>query len=422
MAILVFLVLVFANLRSDDPLNQKATVKVWGFDDPKNLVGVFSSYKKIRPNVTIEYTRVGEVDYEKKLLEAFSLQKGPDVFVVDNNSLLRWKEHAVPVADSKLFNLGKIKNLFPQVVEQDFVSGGRIYALPYSIDTLVLVYNRDFFDEAGIIDPPKTWESFQVYSQALRRLNNFGAIVRAGGALGGTDESISQAADILNWLLMQNGGITYERESLGVNFDFKARGKAQKALAFYLQFSDPKSPYYSWTGNQGTSIKSFADRGTAMIFAYKKDLEAIKKMNAFLDFGVALGPQIQGDEGAISYANYTGFAVSRQSKVQNWAWDFIVNTATDEIAQDGYMRATKNPPALRALIGKLVNDSEMGIFTRQALIARSWPQVDGGKVREILNKSIKDAKYGSISYDKVLKEAYDEIVKLLKSFKIKTNG
>lgn len=418
---LIFVLTIFFNLRTQDPENQKVTLRVWGFEDPKNLTGVLAAYKKVSPNVTVDYKRVSEVDYEKQILEALALQKGPDVFVVDSDSLIKQKDYLVPV-DPNVFGLEKMKTLFPQVVEQDFVNGGRIYALPYSIDTLALGYNRDFFDEAGIIDPPRTWEAFQAYVAALRRLNDFGAVLRAGAAMGGSNETIPQAADILNLLFMQQGAIRYERESLGVNFDFRARGAAYKALAFYLQFSNPKSGYYSWTGNQGEAIKSFADRKAAMILIYKKDLEKIKKANPFLDFGVAQVPQISLEAGVVSQPDYLGYAVSRQSRVQTWAWDFVVKTATDVTAQRAYMSATKNPPALRSLIGEVVNDSEMGMFARQALTARSWPEVDGGKVEEILNQAIETSIYGDADYNAALEEAYDEIVKLLGSFKVKTNG
>ncbi|MEK7138489.1 MAG: extracellular solute-binding protein [Patescibacteria group bacterium] len=421
LGVLVFILVIFFNLRTNDPANVKVTLRVWGFEDPKMLSGIFGVYKTVSPNVTVEYTRVSESDYDKKLLEALALQKGPDVFVVDNNSLLKWKDFLAPV-DPKVFNLEKIKSLFPQVVEQDFVSGGRIYALPYSIDTLALVYNRDFFDEAGIIDPPKTWDNFQIYVQALRRLNEFGAVVRAGAAMGGVSESIPQAADILNWLMMQNGAIEYENESLGIKTDFSSRGDAYKALAFYAQFSDPKSQYYSWTGNQGTSLKTFADRKTAMILVYKKDIETIKKANAFLDFGVGQAPQITGAEKVVSYSDYVGYAVSKQSRNQVWAWDFIVNTATNISGQKAYLNTAKNPPALRALIGEVVDSVELGVFARQALTARSWPQGDEARVRAILEEAVYNSLYGNKDYSATVRKIYDDVSKLLGTFKVKFNG
>lgn len=421
LGVLIFVLIIIFNLRSNDPATQKVTVKVWGFEDPGNLSKVFAEYKKISPNVTVDYKKVSQENYEKTLLESLALQKGPDVFVIDNNSLLKQKEYLV-AADPKIFNLQKLKTLFPQVVEQDFTSGGKIYALPYSIDTLALLYNRDFFDEAGIVDPPLTWEDFQAYVLVLRRLNDFGAVVRAGAAIGGNAKTISQASDILNWLIMQNKGIVYEAENLGVDLDFGSRGAAYKALAFYLQFSSPNSNYYSWTGNQGDSFKSFSNRKTAMIFAYKKDLEAIKKTNSFLDFGIARAPQINTEEDIISYPDYIGYAVSRQSRVQAWAWDFIINTATNISAQREFLKASKNPPALRFLIGEMVNNPEMGVFARQALTARSWPQVDGEKVREIFEEVIYNSIYEGADYSIVLKQAKDEIENLLRSFKIEVNG
>ena len=72
----------------------------------------------------------------------------------------------LPEAYSSQFGTLQIQNDFPSVVQSDFTIAPTatttgIYALPLSIDTLAMIYNKDMFDSAGIATPPATWDDFE---------------------------------------------------------------------------------------------------------------------------------------------------------------------------------------------------------------------------------------------------------------------
>jgi len=415
--VIVVLVLIFTNTKGGGNV-LSANLTVWGLDDVKVFTPFFSSYAQLQPKIKINYVQVKSDEYDSKLLEALALAHGPDVFIVRSGSLLKDKAKLAPVNPTQ-FNLIKVQG-FADVVGSknygsDFVYKNRIYALPLYLDTLALFYNRDMFNEAAIVYPPKTWEDFQNDIPLLRKTDELGNITRAGAAIGGTDKTIGAAGDILSLLMLQNG-VAMTSDDLGkaIFADEGKRGKGPQALNFYTQFANPASKFYTWNDNMGEALNSFANGKTAMVLGYKQDLAAIKKKNPFLNVGVAPAPQVDLDN-VSAYANYVGLGVSARSKSQQAAWDFVIYATTNLDFQRAYIKATQKPPALRSLIDKMVNDLEMQVFARQALTARSWVRVDSEQARQILSDAIDDVLSGRSDSAAALQRAQQKVSQLLQA-------
>lgn len=416
LAILI-VVLIVMNIAGNEQGNQPAKLKVWGIETARSSKLLLDNFRIARPNIEIQYEQIDEASYDERLLEALALGEGPDVFLVDNHSLLKNKAKLAAL-NREDFGLIKLRELFPQVIEQDFVSAGKIYALPLYLDTLVLYYNKDFFDQAGIIYPPKTWPEFQQVIPLLKKSGFEKNIDRAGAAIGGSGGAIKRAADILGLLMLQNGTQMVAPDLSRATFakDGK-RGIGFQAFNFYLQFANPLSSYFTWNDNLGDEGVSFSQGKTAMIFGYKSDLENIKKKNPFLNIGVTKVPQVD-EEKAISYARYLGFGVSKRSRYQTQAWDFVIFVSTNKELQRQYsIQEGKRPAALKSLIAEAIGDPEQEIFARQALIARSWVQVDGEKVDQIFSEAIRDANLDLRAADKILIQAEARVSEILRAAK-----
>ncbi|HAG27232.1 TPA: hypothetical protein DCG61_00395, partial [Patescibacteria group bacterium] len=62
------------------PPQQKVTLKIWKpFVDSENMSVIIQEYRKVNPNVTIEYTKKNIETYEQDLLNAFAAGSGPDI-------------------------------------------------------------------------------------------------------------------------------------------------------------------------------------------------------------------------------------------------------------------------------------------------------------------------------------------------------
>ena len=417
--VIVVLVLIFTNTKGGGNI-LTTNLTVWGVDDASVITPLLFSYTKLQPGIKISYIKVNSSEYDSKLLEALALAKGPDVFIVRSGSLLKDKAKLAPVSPTQ-FNLTKIQG-FADVVwsknyGSDFVYKNQIYALPLYIDTLALFYNRDMFNEAAIVYPPKTWEDFQNDIPLLRKTDEFGNITRAGAAIGGTEKTIGVVGDILGLLMLQNG-VAMTSDDLGkaVFADGGKRGKGSQALNFYTQFANPASKYYTWNDGMGEALSSFASGKAAMVLGYKQDLAAIKKKNPFLNVGVAPVPQVDVDN-TLAYANYVGLGVSARSKSQQAAWDFVIYATTNLDFQRAYLKATQKPPALKSLIAEMINSLEIQVFARQALTARSWTRVDNEQVKQIFSDTVDDVLSGRSDSAKALERAQGRVSQLLQAKK-----
>ena len=133
--------------------------------------------------------------------------------------------------------------------------------------------------------------------------------------------------------------------------------------------------------------ESFIKGDVAAIFAYAKEVKDLKASNAFLDVGIAPLPQLNTKE-KVNFADYWGLAVYNGSIHQSEAWDFVIFATTDEDATGTYLSLTENPPALRRLIEQTSENPEIGVFSKQALTARSWLQPGEETVRSAFDEAV----------------------------------
>ena len=78
-----------------------------------------------------------------------------------------------------------------------------------------------------------------------------------------------------------------------------------------------------------------------------------------------------------------------------------------------YFEITRRPPALKTLIGENINEPDFGVFAKQSLIARSWPEIDNNAVDNSLSNMIKSVITGQLSALDSIKKAEDEITQLM---------
>ncbi len=380
---------------------QPITLTYWRvYDDSDAFQGIIDKYKVLHPNITIQYRKLRYNEYETELLNALAEDRGPDILSLHNTWLRKYqnklaamptsttmayqvetgaikKEIVSELRTSKSLTLKDLKDKFVDAVYNDVVlDDGKIYGLPLSVDTLALFYNRDLLNNAGLTEAPKYWnKEFQQDIKKLTKQDAAKGIIQAGIALG-TSNNINRFSDILSVLMMQNGATMMEGNQILFN-TIPAAGRETnynpglEALRFYLDFSNSGKEVYSWNDSLPNSLEMFTSGKLALMFGYAYDLPTIKAQAPKLNFSVSKLPQIEGSQTEVNFANYWVEAVSKKSKHQNEAWDFIQFATQAEQAKT-YLEKTKKPTALRSLVGSQREDSEIGIFADQVLTAKSW--------------------------------------------------
>ena len=451
----ICLVVLFSGCgSSSSPSSYKVTLEVWGlFDDSAVFDSIIGKYKAINPYVTdIKYKKLTQDTYKQDILDALASGQGPDIILIQNTWLPSFENKLVP-APVLVTNEQEVRTNFPDVVADNFLDGANVYALPLSVDSLALYYNKDMFNAAGITAAPKTWNDFSTDVGELTKISQTGDITQSGAAMGNseslTDGGINRASDILELLMYQNGATMPSPENHQSVFEQGVVGPdgrvvqaGANALNYYTQFARISSPAYTWSPRMHYSIDAFTQGTAAMMLNYSWQLATVRSQNPKLNFAVAPVPQVNPDN-PVNFANYWAYAVVKNklqpadaagqgggsmSTVQNQArvheaWEFLkfltmknngtvhlVNAVTKNSkdfpeAMDPaavYLNTTQKPAARRDLIDQQKSNPDLSPFALGNLIAKSWYRLDPDATDSVMTGAIDSVNKGTAPSDALI--------------------
>ena len=379
-AIVAFLILTGAGTRPAPAV--AGAVEIWGFGDNENIwQDLINRFQAAYPSVSVVYRRFDRSGYEDMLVNRLAEGKGPDVFFLPHTAIVKHRDKIFPLPKDAGFSASDFKNTFVDAAADDLISEqGEILGMPMFMDTLALFYNKDIFNAAGIAEPPKTWDSFAALSRLLTVLGPGGDIAQSGAALGAS-KNVRHSFEILSALMLQKNGI-----ARAVGATSFGTGAAE-ALAFYASFSDALTQNYSWDRNAPDSLDAFAQGDTAMMIGFSEDLADIRERNPHLNFAVSPLPQNAGAGASATWGEHFFPAVSRQSKNQQAAWQFVL-FASSRAGVKPYLDAARRPPARRDIAGAGASNEDLSVFWRQSLTARSWPVPDDAPTRRLFGEAM----------------------------------
>ena len=170
------------------------------FDDANDFTDLINAYTKDHPNVNIIYKKLRFEEYKQELVNAWSEDRGPDIFSIPTTWLGEYvaKNRLVSMPDSTTMTyevitdakkgtkdyvkktnqsptLRDIKTKYLDVVYNDVVRDGKIYGLPLAIDTLALYYNRDFGTNVKkyLFEPADSLTADNIKSDIITNCNKF---------------------------------------------------------------------------------------------------------------------------------------------------------------------------------------------------------------------------------------------------------
>lgn len=412
------------------------SLEMWGvFDDTDAFQEAIGEYLRTNPHVrNIEYRKMSVDTYEKDLLEALATGNGPDIFLIRNSWLPAYVDKVAP-ADPNFISERSYRDTFVDVATDDFFAEGKAYAVPLSVDSLGLYYNKSLLNAAGVSSVPRTWPELARETRFLTKVDEYGNIIQSGAALG-TAYNINRSTDILSVFFLQFGArIDAYKESRA-----QFQKGASDATEFYTAFAKKGGEYSSWDSREHYSLDAFYEGELAYMINYSWHAATIRQKNAKLDFGVAPLPQFEG-VAPVNFANYWGFAVAKNKVAPKSnqgepvtlppgkendlrvfeSWQFLrylsfpnngsivlkngISGNTKEFPMKidpakKYLEATGKPAARRDLIASQRNDVWLGPFAEGNLIAKSFRQFRPEETEKILAEAIDNINRGALSiYD-----------------------
>lgn len=389
--ILIIVLLLVFGVGGNPAAPVPVTLEFWGFgDDETAWTPVLDAFHAQYPAISVTYKRFTDATYENTLVNRLAAGTGPDVFLLKNLWLGKERDKiaVLPAASSPL-SPAQFRATYVDGASALVADDGGIVAVPLSMDSLALFYNKDTFDAAGIAQPPTGWDEFVKVSRSLTQVAGNGDIIKSGAALG-TARNIPYAIELASALMLQQGDAIVSKDK---HVDFQHG--ALPAMQFYASFGNRGNQNFSWTTRMADALDAFAQGDAAMAFGTSRDLSRIMVKNPHINFGVAPLPQFAGSV-ARTFGIYTFPAVSRMSSHPSEAWQFALFMTSREGAAL-YLSATGRPPARRDLIATAQQAGATGVFAKQALIARDWPMPDESVVRRIWGEAIDAMASGTYS-------------------------
>ncbi len=381
---------MFATYSNKSKSENIGRVVIWGTVDQtimsKYLEALRTNDEKFK---NVLYAAYPEKDFLLKVTDALASGEGPDVIILNNEELLKYKSKLYPIP-YKTFDKRRYKDTFIPGAEV-FMSPDGIYAVPFAVDPMVLYWNRDIFADNAYVEPPKLWREVPEMSRKMTERDKANNILLATIALG-TYNNIQNAKGIIATLLMQIGsGITkYNVDTGRIYSGLTDINQSSKAFKFYTAFANPVSNVYSWNRSLPNSIDMFAEDRLAMYLGFVSDLPTILAKNPHLNFDVAMLPQVDksdADKKTRVYGKVWAFAITKASANKSGAFQFvtsILNPQYSELLSDslGIVNVQKT------ILKKRPDDPLKVIFRDSAIISESFLDPDPNATRDILSEAI----------------------------------
>lgn len=205
------------------------TLTYWQYDYASKVSTMNELIKKFEaqnPDIKIKQETFPYDAYNQKVASSVPAGQGPDVVNLFYGWLPQYVDsgYLQPLPE-KDFPTAKIEGNFVPMIKVSKI-GGKYYALPISVRTLALFYNKDLMKASGVLTVPRTWEDLIKASQKIVK----------GTPPRFTQLGLGVAPDGQDWnllrevLVRQYGGTPYSDGGKKVNYDSDA---GLKAMTFY---------------------------------------------------------------------------------------------------------------------------------------------------------------------------------------------
>ena len=387
----------------------------WGSIPESQMLNIIDEINQNNNLYKISYVEKRKENFDIELVEALASGKGPDIFTLPNDLVVRHSDKVAIVAYTALTER-EFKNTFIQEGEMYFTSEG-ILALPFSVDPLIMYWNRDLVSSAGLATPPATWSEFYELVPLITTLDKASNIIQNTVALGEFN-NISHAKDILAILIMQAGnpiitsGMNGWQVVLSDAFGFSV-SPAESALRFYTEFSNPAKPIYSWNKAEALSLNAFTSGKLAFYFGYASEFDIIKNKNPHLNFDIALLPQAKDSQSKITFGKMEGLAISKTSPNIATAFEAIKLLTSQKVSLK-ISDAIGLPSTRRDILSSKNPDPYKSIFNSAALMSRAWLDPSPRETDRIFQDMIEGVSSGRYRISETILRANSEIDRFFK--------
>ncbi len=298
--------------------NTPVTISMMMWGDPAELEvwnQIVADFHQANPNITVKVEVSDWDSYWTKLKTLLSADTPPDVFAMDAPLYLDYQSRGVllnlqPYLDK---NPDMLNGVYPQTLDAYKTSDG-MYGLPRDFQTIVLFYNKDMFDAAGVAYPTADW-TYDDLRNAAKQLT------KDSNGDGKTDQ-FGFYSDLWDMELIWSEAIwAYGGDIINADHTKTLIGepKAREAWQLFhdMMFVDKSWPDSTTAGEYGgdpflAGVAAMTTIGHWAVPGY-----------AEVKFKWDVVPMPKGPAGQATSVNSAGFVIGKASKNPDAAFEFL---------------------------------------------------------------------------------------------------
>ncbi len=418
--IFVFFIIVgailFATYRSSQSAANSISINMWGTLSADAFSSFTTQYFSDQDlKYTVNYTQRDPSTFDRDLVEALASGSGPDAIILPESLIYRYFNRIYPIPYTLLPEL-TFKQTYVQEGEM-FLTANGILALPFSINPMVMYWNRDIFNNVALTKPPTNWADFITLAPKVVKKDEAQNITRSFTALG-EYRNVNNAKGILSTLFLQTGNpiiyFKYNDSTFSSVLDQGENKANNLALQFYTNFSNPTRPEYSWNRSWPNSLDAFTNGDLAIYFGFASELPDIKSKNPNLNFDVSIMPQAKDPKAVYStFGNMLGLAIMKNSSNPSGTYT-VISALTSASAVPFWSKLFYLPSARRDILGILETNAARAVFNQSAIISRGWYDPKSADSNTVFQEMIESYTTGRDTLDGALNVASDRLENLLK--------
>ena len=405
-------VIAFATFKGSSSSSTLPTLTIWG-TFPSSA---FNQYVAMINNgssqpLSIKYVQEAPSSFSQDFVAALARGTGPDAILIPADMILPHEDKLTLIPYTALTQ----RNFMDAYIQEAdiYLSTNGILAMPFTIDPMIMYWNRDMFNAAGIAAYPKYWDDFSALNQKLTVKDQNGNIRKSAVAMG-TFSNITNAREVFGTLLLQLGN-PVTAQSGGVAASTLKVGTAADptpALQYFSQFVDPTNSNYSWNSGMPNDKSAFLSGTLATYFGFASEISDIRNKNPNLNFDAAPLPQVRTGGKAATYGKMFGFSIVRSSANQNAAFQ-VISTLTSSVYLASLSKTMYLPTVLNSL-DQNSTDPYIANFDKAALISATWLDASPSQSRQIFDNMVGSFTSGQKTANQAISDASDQYDLVLK--------
>jgi multiple sugar transport system substrate-binding protein len=397
--------------------NSTGPVVIWGTTDEQAMQSYIAQLNQDdRSFQDVRYIQKPANTFTTDVINAMASGQGPDIVMLSQDQIAHFANKIDTIPFSTISQSSYLSSYVNE--GQLFLTPNGTLALPFLVDPLVMYWNRDLFQAAGIATPPKYWNDVLTDAQKLTVLDPSSNAIKQSAIAMGSWNNVLYAKNILSALFMQAGdfivgGYPGSPVSLfGQTPEGASQNPASSASQFFTEFANPSKTSYSWNRSLPSSQDAFTGGTLAVYLGFASNYTSISSRNPNLNFAVALLPQIEGNSTHVTYGRLIGLAIPRTAANPSGA----LTIAEKMTSQSGAGLAAQyfGLPSVRLDAAQDTSgDAASAVFYQSALISRGWLDPDAASTDAIFSTMINDVVSNKSLPDQAVQEASQSIQALV---------